>query len=68
MQAPLYLTRPGYISGGSLNDAGFGVYWSSTVNTSESARSLGFYSSSVGPEGSSGRYAGFSVRCVLREL
>ena len=67
MQAPLYFSRPGCIDSGSLSSAGNGYYWSSTVNNSELARYLYFYSSYIIPENSNNRYNGFSVRCVLRE-
>ena len=68
MNAPLYLARSGNINSGSFNNAGgYGYYWSSTVNNSEYARLLVFYSSNVNPENYNYRYYGFSVRCVLRE-
>ena len=67
MSAPLYLSRSGRIDGGSLLGAGsFGYYWSSTVYSSESARNLSFYATSVNPEDYRSRYIGFSLRCVAR--
>ena len=65
--APLYLSRSGRIDGGSLLYAGGGSsYWSSTVRSSEDARSLVFNATFVGPENYNPRYSGFSLRCVAR--
>ena len=67
MSAPLYLSRSGRIDGGSLLYAGgSGLYWSSTVRSSELARNLGFDAANVYPESSNYRYSGFSLRCVAR--
>ncbi len=68
MQAPLYLARSGNISGGSYYLANIhGRYWSSTVDGSETAHSLDFKLDVIYPTSYYGRYAGFSLRCVLRE-
>ena len=65
MNAPLYLARSGYVDGGTLyGPDSRGRYWSSTVNSSDSARYLYFNATYVYPENLSNRYAGFSVRCV----
>ena len=67
MSAPLYLSRSGYVGGGSLLGAGGnGYYWSSTVYSSENARYLFFYDTRVSPEFNYYRYCGFSLRCVAR--
>ncbi|MGG1923632.1 FISUMP domain-containing protein [Chryseobacterium sp. NRRL B-14798] len=51
-------------TGGNLGSRGStGRYWSSTQNTSDSAYSLNFYSSSVSVA-SSVRAGGYSVRCI----
>lgn len=51
----------------SANDRGSrGRYWSSTVGNSDYVYNLAFNSSNVYPgEGVSGKYNGYSVRCVL---
>jgi hypothetical protein len=68
MNAPLYLARSGDIDGGFFYNKNYGsFYWSSTVGSSESARTLNFTLSSVLSENYNGRYFGFSLRCVLRE-
>ncbi|MDR2336817.1 MAG: fibrobacter succinogenes major paralogous domain-containing protein [Candidatus Nomurabacteria bacterium] len=52
---------PGY----GVNYQGVGGnYWSATVDSSESAYSLDFGSSSVNPVGSNVRFIGFAVRCI----
>ena len=66
ISAPLYLSRSGRIDGGSRLDAGAGLYWSSTVYSSERARDLFFNATNVYPENYNARYNGFSLRCVAR--
>lgn len=43
----------------------YGYYWSSTASSSTAARYLYFYSSHVSPGGSSVKYGGRAVRCVM---
>ena len=65
---PLYFMRSGLLNGTTLYYfGGDGVYWSSTVYSSENVRNLYFNSSYVTPENNRYRYYGFSLRCVLRE-
>ena len=69
MNAPLYLARNGRVASGSLyNASNNGDYWSSTVYSLESAFGLYFNSSLTTPTNNPSRYAGFSLRCVLREF
>ena len=67
LSTPLFFVRAGYVwSSALLNAANYGNYWSSTVDSSGSARSLYFRSSNVGPSGYNYRFGGFSARCVAR--
>lgn len=61
-----YLLRGGRIYNSSLSSVGSGgFYWSSTPNSSSNAYNLNFGSGNVNASYSgSGRYLGFSVRCV----
>ncbi|MBR3229075.1 InlB B-repeat-containing protein [Candidatus Saccharibacteria bacterium] len=64
---PLFFARSGGINGSSLNLSGFqGYYWSSTVisNTNTSTFMLG--ATIVSPQAGGNRYAGRSVRCLVR--
>ena len=64
---PLYFVRGGNVNSSSLYDSGSGGgYWSSTVNGSNRAYYLDFYSGSILPAYSYYRLIGFSVRCVVR--
>ncbi|MBR2543151.1 hypothetical protein IKF03_00905, partial [Candidatus Saccharibacteria bacterium] len=68
-KAPLYYPRSGNVNSSILlraGDSGFG--WSSTVGISTGAHYLGFFSSTIYPQGvaSNNRTAGFPVRCVAR--
>ena len=49
---------------GFLNRGSSGYYWSSTPNNANYACNLSFNSSYIGPQDSSSRSYGFSVRCV----
>jgi hypothetical protein len=63
----LMLPVPGYrdYSSGSLYNRGcYGVYWSSSQNTSDRAWGLGFDSDLAGTDHYL-RRVGFSVRCVV---
>lgn len=55
-----------YVNNGSLNGIGSngGSYWSRRANDSSRAYDLYFSGSSVNPQDSSGRFFGYSVRCV----
>ena len=67
-QAPYYFNPSGYVSLGSLWNAGYrGLYWSSTAYSStSSAYYLAFRSGGVTPSMHDGRYLGQSVRCLAR--
>ena len=55
----------GIVYNGSLRNVGsYGDYWSRTALSSTHAYHPYFNSSNVGPADFSGRYNGFSVRCV----
>ena len=68
-QSPLYFHPSGNVLSGSLRYAGnYGVYWSSTANSSTSyAYYLSFDSGDVDPSLSNNRYNGFSVRCLASQ-
>ena len=69
MNAPLYLARSGRVIGGSIYLlGGSGFYWSSTVNSSESARYINFKFDYIDPESNNLRHTGIGLRCVLREF
>ena len=69
-QFPVNFLYSGYWNSASASNRGSGgCYWSSTANGSNFAYNLSFYSSGVNPgTGSSGKYLGFSVRCVAGSL
>ena len=61
----LFFPAAGYYNGLSHNNRGtIGYYWSSTYNSEVNAFRLNFDQSTVGPQGSSLRRLGFSVRGV----
>ena len=61
----IFFPASGLYNGTSLNYRGsHGFYWSSTWYSETHARSLNFNSSDVGPQGSSSRRYGFTVRAV----
>lgn len=66
--AHIFLPAAGLRYSASLNGAGCGYYWSSSLYESDpyGARFCGFDGVSVGPSGDCGRYFGFSVRPVRR--
>ena len=68
--APLFFVRSGYVHENStLNYPGQGAYyWSrSSYSSAERARILLFGDSNVYPSYSTGRYNGFSLRCLYAE-
>ena len=66
-KAPLWFVRSGNLYGSILRSPGvYGSYWSSTVNSSDSAYDLLFNSSNVWPSNSGNRYVGWSIRCIAR--
>ncbi|MBQ9017562.1 hypothetical protein IJ118_00605 [Candidatus Saccharibacteria bacterium] len=67
VSSPLYFVRGGLVDDGTLYHAGrFGLYWSSTVYSSQLARLLSFRTGYVYPAGNDYRSYGRSVRCVAR--
>ena len=73
MNSPLYFSYAGEWADSSFGVGGFGVYWSSVVDDSDSAYGLyfepvdGVYpQSSVYPQRSVDRYYSYSIRCVAR--
>ncbi len=71
-EAPLYFARPGYIYNNSvLEDSSNGFYYSSTINSGNTAYNLSFSLGKISPETPYGgtygyRSAGKSVRCVAK--
>ena len=65
---PMYFIPAGYVYTGGLDYAGnYGYYWSSTPNSDgSSAYNLSFVSGILYPSNYSGRYNGFSVRCLAK--
>ena len=62
----VFFPAAGYYNGASLYGRGsHGLYWSSSWISATDARGLYFDSSSVLPQGSSGRRLGFSLRGVM---
>ena len=62
----IFFPAAGNYNGTSLSGRGSnGLYWSSSWISATDARSLGFDSSGVGPQGSNGRRFGFSLRGVM---
>lgn len=62
----LFFPAAGRYNGASLNNRGSsGFYWSSSWVSATYARSLDFNSSGVGPQNSSSRRCGFSLRGVM---
>ena len=63
---PMYFIPAGYVYTGGLDYAGnYGYYWSSTpYSDGSSAYNLSFVSGILYPSNYSGRYVGFSVRCL----
>ena len=63
--APYNFPYAGDVGRNSLNNVGAGgYYWSRTASSDAYAYYLIFASSFVDPAGNSGRYFGYSVRCV----
>ena len=63
--ARLFFSCSGYGNGRTwLNRGARGYYWSSSWFSARYARSLGFYSGGVSPQGSGNRYNGFALRPV----
>ena len=65
---PLYFIPAGYVYTGGLDYAGnYGYYWSATPDSDgSSAYNLSFVSGILYPSNYSGRYVGFSVRCLAK--
>lgn len=65
----LFFPAAGIYNGPSHNNRGsIGYYWSSTYNSAANAFRLNFDQSSVGPQGSSLRRLGFTLRGVVPPL
>ncbi|MBR3386227.1 hypothetical protein IKG68_01515 [Candidatus Saccharibacteria bacterium] len=66
--APLYFVRSGFVSGGTLHDAGVRslASWSSTISPSTGGYHLRFDSTDIYPAFYSDRVFGFPVRCLAR--
>ncbi|MBR2831184.1 hypothetical protein IKE83_02390 [Candidatus Saccharibacteria bacterium] len=62
----LHVGLSGHFYGGVYNQGGSGRFWASTYRDTDSMRFLYVDASSVNPQGSDGRFYGFSVRCVLK--
>ena len=66
-------TSPGFLLAGYYYSSSFdlggsyGLYWSSTSNSSSNAYNLNFNSSNVNSANNNNRRNGFSVRCLLAE-
>ena len=57
----------GVVNGSSvINRGSYGRYWSKSAYNSYGAYSLYFYSSSVNPSDTNGKFYGFSVRCLAQ--
>lgn len=66
-QNPSYFIRAGYISSGSLIDAGSqGAFWSSTTAGNAYAAKMSFRSNQVTTVAIDNRGYGFTVRCIAR--
>ncbi|MBR2588757.1 hypothetical protein IKE84_00175 [Candidatus Saccharibacteria bacterium] len=62
---PFNLPRAGYFLSGAFQNNGRGYWWSSTAySTATYAYHLDFGTTLVSPQGRSGKYNGFNVRCV----
>ena len=68
-QAPMYFVRSGSLDGTTLYDYGtLGLLWSSTSQYTTIAYYLDFHSGVFYPAGQYGRFDGFPVRCVARQI
>ena len=63
---PVNFTLSGAVHNNSRRDQGYGYYWSSTVNSSNSAYYLNLNISNAIPADYSSKFYGFSVRCIAR--
>ena len=63
---PVNFTLSGAVHSNSRRDQGYGYYWSSTVNSSNSAYYLNLNISNAIPADYSSKFYGFSVRCIAR--
>jgi uncharacterized protein (TIGR02145 family) len=64
---PLYFVRGGEVWDAGLHSAGAnGLYWSSTVNSSDEAYGLDLSSDAINVASEANRYNGRSIRCVAR--
>jgi len=69
LMAPLGFARAGryyYNNGGLDSQSSYGLYWSHRIHSSANSYDLYFNSGYVGPQDSSYRGRGFSVRCLAR--
>ena len=48
----------------TVNEDGFGYYWSRTANSAQNGYNLGMYTTGVYPANNGNKYYGFAVRCV----
>ena len=63
---PVNFTLSGAVHSNSRRDQGYGYYWSSTVNSSNSAYYLNLNISNAIPADYGSKFYGFSVRCIAR--
>ena len=63
---PVNFTLSGVVHSNSRRDQGYGYYWSSTVNSSNSAYYLNLNISNAIPADYGSKFYGFSVRCIAR--
>ena len=63
---PGFLLGGYYYYSGANNVGSYGYYWSRTAGNGQRGYSLYLDTSSVSPAGSSGKYYGFSVRCLTQ--
>ena len=62
--SPGLFQRSGSWNNGFYSQGSYGYYWSSSQDSATNARSLGFYSTNVGPAYSYPKSYGFAVRCI----
>ena len=68
-EEPFWFVRTGSANGNTLeNQASYGVYWVSTVNSNTKAYHLQFYYGRTNSDRPDDRSKGFAVRCVARSV